>query len=218
MHRWDPLIWVLLPVELFDLCRLDESHVTAAAALLALAALPSMLADAAAAAVLAQGAPPPVLADAAAAAVLALGALPPVLAKAAAAAVLARGALSPVLADAAAAALLAPAALPPVFTDAATAALFALAALPPVLADAAAAAVLTPAALPPVLALLLYHAHAFTRSDGATRLYRGPRRVAANTAPGRQQRNATRTHGTQAERSERPKPGRLSRTDALLPV
>ena len=103
-------------------------------------------------------------------------------------------------------AVLAPASPFPVLADAAATAVLALAALPPVLADAAAAAVLTPAALPPVLALLLYHAHAFTRSDGATRLYRGPRRIAANTAPGRQQRNATRTHGTQAERSERPKP------------
>ena len=35
LHRWHPLIWVLLPVEFFDLCRLDESHVTGAAALLA---------------------------------------------------------------------------------------------------------------------------------------------------------------------------------------
>ena len=47
---WDPLIWVLLPVELLDLRRLDESHVTATAALLALAALTPMLAEAAAAA------------------------------------------------------------------------------------------------------------------------------------------------------------------------
>ena len=44
LHRWDPLIWVLFPVELLDLCRLDEYHVTAAAALLAVAALPSVLA------------------------------------------------------------------------------------------------------------------------------------------------------------------------------
>ena len=44
LNRWDPLIWVLLPVEFFDLRRLDDSHVTAAAALLAVAALPPMLA------------------------------------------------------------------------------------------------------------------------------------------------------------------------------
>ena len=74
-HRGNRLIWVLLPVEFFDLCRLEESHVTAAAALLALAALPSVLAEAAAAALLAQAAHPPVLADAAAATLLALAAL-----------------------------------------------------------------------------------------------------------------------------------------------
>jgi hypothetical protein len=61
-HRGDPLIWDLLPVELFDLCRLEENH------------------GAAVAAVLAPAAPPPVLANAAAAAVLAVAALPPVLA------------------------------------------------------------------------------------------------------------------------------------------
>ena len=55
-------MWLLLPVELFDLCRLEENHGTAAAALLA------------------QGAPPPVLAEAAAAALLAPAALPPVFA------------------------------------------------------------------------------------------------------------------------------------------
>ena len=44
LHGWDPLIWVLLPVEFFDLCRLDEYHVTASATLLALAALPLVLA------------------------------------------------------------------------------------------------------------------------------------------------------------------------------
>ena len=96
MHRGDQLIWVLLPVELFDLCRLEESHVTAAAALLA------------------RGAPPPVLADAAAAALLAPAALPPVLAEATAAAVLASAAPPPMLAEATAAAVLAVAALPPV--------------------------------------------------------------------------------------------------------
>ena len=99
LHRWDPLIWVLLPVELFDLCRLDESHVTAAAALLAPAALPPMLAEAAAPTVLAHAALPPVLADATAAAVLALAALPPVLAEAATAALLALAARPPVMSD-----------------------------------------------------------------------------------------------------------------------
>ena len=47
------------PLNSFDLCRLDESHMTAAAALRADAAQPPVLADAAAAAVLALGAPPP---------------------------------------------------------------------------------------------------------------------------------------------------------------
>ena len=114
LHGEDQLIWVLLPVELFDSCRLKDSHLAAAAALLATAALPPVLADAAAAAVLAPAAPLTVLADAAAAAVLADAALPPVLAEAAAAALLAPAALPPVLAEAAAAALLALLALPPV--------------------------------------------------------------------------------------------------------
>ena len=69
-----------------------------AAALLALVALPPVLADAAAAAGLAPAALPPVLADATAATVLAAVALPPVLAEAAASAVFALAALSPVLA------------------------------------------------------------------------------------------------------------------------
>jgi len=175
LHRGEPLIWILLPVELFDLSRLEENHGAAAAAVLAPAAPPPVLADAAAAAVLAPVALPPVLADAAAAAVLAVAALPPVLAEAAAAAVLAPAAPPPVLADAAAAAVLAVAALlpvladaaaaavlaqgapPPVLADATTAAVLAVAAPPPVLADAAAAALLAPAALPPVLALLPGH-------------------------------------------------------------
>ena len=79
LHRVEPLIWVWLftPFELkFDHCRLEDDHVTAA--LLALAAPPAVLADAAAAALLAPTALPPVLADAAAAALLALTALPPV--------------------------------------------------------------------------------------------------------------------------------------------
>ena len=54
----------------------------AAAALLALAALPHVLADAAAAALLALATPPTVLADATAATLLAPAALPPVLADA----------------------------------------------------------------------------------------------------------------------------------------
>ena len=92
------VIWVILPIAIFDLCRIKDSHGTAAATLLALAALPPVLAEAAAAAILALGAPPPVLADAAAAAVLAPVAHPPVLADATAAALLAHAALPPVLA------------------------------------------------------------------------------------------------------------------------
>ena len=77
-HR-NPLLRVLLPITVFDLYRLEDSHGTAAAAaLLALAALPPVLAEAAAAAVLAPAALPPVLADAAAAAILAHVAPPPV--------------------------------------------------------------------------------------------------------------------------------------------
>ena len=112
MDRGD--LWVLLPVELFDLCRVDESHGTAAAALFALAAPPPVLTDTAAAAVLALAAPPSVFADATAAALLAIAALPPVLADATAAALLAPAALPLVLAEAAAAALLADDAPPPV--------------------------------------------------------------------------------------------------------
>ena len=90
MDRWDPLIWVLLPVELLDLCRLEEHHRTATAAVFAPAAPLPVLANAAAAAVLAPGALPPVLADAAAAAVRAsVASLPVLLAEAAAAALLA---------------------------------------------------------------------------------------------------------------------------------
>ena len=80
LHRGDALIWVLLPVELFDLCRLEESHGTAAAALFAHAAHPPVLADATAAALLAPAALPPVIAKAAAAALLADAALVSVLA------------------------------------------------------------------------------------------------------------------------------------------
>ena len=67
-------------------------------ALLALAALPPVLAEAATAALLALTALPPVLADASATALLALTAPPPVLADASAAALLAFAALPPVLA------------------------------------------------------------------------------------------------------------------------
>ena len=64
---------VFLTVEFFDrhVCRLEDSHMNAAAALLALAALPPVLAEATATAVLALAALTPVLAEAAAAAVLA---------------------------------------------------------------------------------------------------------------------------------------------------
>ena len=168
--RDEPLICFFLHFDFkFDLCRLEDDHVTAT--LLALAAHPPMLADAGAATLLADAAPPPVLADGFAAALLAAAAVPPVLADAFAAALLAAVALPPVLADAAATALLADAALPPVLANAgaaailapvalpavladagARAALLAPAALPPVLADAGAAAILAPAALPPVLA------------------------------------------------------------------
>ena len=98
LDRWDPLIWVFLPVELLDLCRLEEHHGTATAAVFAPAAPLPVLAEATAAAVLALGTPPPVLAEAAAAAVLAPAAPPPVLADAAAAAVLAAVAPPPVFA------------------------------------------------------------------------------------------------------------------------
>ena len=70
---------IFLAVEVyFDLCRLENSHVTDAATLLADAAPPPVLANAAAAALLALAAPPPVLADADAAALLAPAALPTV--------------------------------------------------------------------------------------------------------------------------------------------
>jgi len=72
LHCGNPLIWLCVLVSI-DRRRLenDSVFVTAAAALLALAALPPVLAEAAAAALLAQAAPPPVLADASAAALLA---------------------------------------------------------------------------------------------------------------------------------------------------
>ena len=85
LHCGDPLIWVLLPVVLLDLCRLEERHRNTAAALLALGAPPPVLAEATAAALLAAAAPPPVLAEASAAALLASAAYPTVLADAAAA-------------------------------------------------------------------------------------------------------------------------------------
>ena len=89
---------VLLLVRFFDQCRLEDSQMTTTAAILALAALPPVLAEAAAAALLAAGALLSVLADTAAAAIFAVGA-PPVM-----------------LADADATAFLAPAALPTVRT------------------------------------------------------------------------------------------------------
>ena len=111
LHRGDRLIWVLLPVEPFDLCRLEESHVTAAAAPFALAAHPPVFAYATAAAVLALAALPPVLAEVSASALLAHPTSPPVLADVDTAAVLALRTLPPVLAYADTAALLANAAL-----------------------------------------------------------------------------------------------------------
>ena len=141
LYRGRPLIWFSLTVgRFFNLCSLEDSHVTTVAFL-----APAVL--------------PPVLAEAAATALLAFAAFPPVLADAAAAAVLADAAPPPVLTDAAAAALLAQASLSPVLAEAAAATLLALAALPPVLAEAAAAALLAPAAQPPVLALLIHHFH-----------------------------------------------------------
>ena len=88
---------VIVNLVYFDRCRLEKDYgfLTAAAVLLALAALPPVLAEAAAAALLAPAALPPVLAEAAAAALLALAALPPVLADAAAAAILAHVAPPP---------------------------------------------------------------------------------------------------------------------------
>ena len=83
-------LFVFFTVELFDVYRLEDSHMHAAAALLALAALPPVLAEAATATVLAPAALSPVLAKASfAAALLTLAALPSVLADAATAAVLA---------------------------------------------------------------------------------------------------------------------------------
>eukprot|EP00964_Phaeocystis_antarctica_P159529 scaffold130595_cov36-Phaeocystis_antarctica.AAC.1 len=61
-------MWILLPIEFFDLRRLEEGHWTAIGAILAPGAPPPVLADAAAAALLAGAAPPSVIADAAAAA------------------------------------------------------------------------------------------------------------------------------------------------------
>ena len=69
---------LFLVVEFFDLCRVENSYVTAAAALHALATPPPVLADAATAAILALATLPPVLADAFAAALLADVAPPPV--------------------------------------------------------------------------------------------------------------------------------------------
>ena len=99
LHRVEPLFF--FPAEFFDLCRIEDGHVTAA--LLAPAAHPPVFAEAAAAALLAVAALPPVLADAATAALLAPAAPPPVLADAFAAALLAVAALPPMLADAGAA-------------------------------------------------------------------------------------------------------------------
>ena len=103
MHHDDPLIWLFLPVEFFDLYRLEEDLMTIA--IFAPSALPPVFAEVPAAALLALAAPPPVLAKATAAALLAVTAPPPVLAEATAAALLAVIAPAPVLADAAATAV-----------------------------------------------------------------------------------------------------------------
>jgi hypothetical protein len=83
LHRREPLVRLFLVLEHFDRCRPDGSHVTTAApALLALAALPPLLADAFAAAVFAPSVTlcaPAALADAFAATFLAVSALPAVL-------------------------------------------------------------------------------------------------------------------------------------------
>ena len=101
MHYGDPLIGhgVLVNSVYIDHRCLEQdtsSYLTAAAALLAPAALPSVLADVAATAILALPALPPVHADAAPAALLAPAALPPLLAEAGAAALLAPVASPPV--------------------------------------------------------------------------------------------------------------------------
>ena len=157
MHYGDPLIGhgVLVNSVYIDHRCLEQdtsSYLTAAAALLTPAALPSVLADVAATAILALPALPPVHADAASAALCAVLTPSPVLADAAAATVLAVVAQPPVLTDAAAAAILAPPTPPPVLADAAATAILAAVTPPPVLADAAAPTVLALAALPPVLA------------------------------------------------------------------
>ena len=70
LHHVELLIWLFVPFEFkFDLCCLEDDHVTAA--LLAGTAPPPVLADAASSTLLADAAHPPVLADAAAAALLA---------------------------------------------------------------------------------------------------------------------------------------------------
>ena len=80
MDGRNPRLWVVLLGKLFDHCRLEENHGTTAAALLAPAAIPPVLAEADAAALIAPAALSPVPAEADAAAVLAPAALPPVLA------------------------------------------------------------------------------------------------------------------------------------------
>ena len=66
LYRGEPLTELVVLVDSFDLCRLEENHLTAVAAgvlaVLAGAAYSPVLADAATAAVLAGGAPPSVLA------------------------------------------------------------------------------------------------------------------------------------------------------------
>ena len=120
--------------------------------LLALMALPPVLADASAAALLAMVALPPVLTDTTAAAILTLVADPPVLAGGGAAALHAHAANPPVFADATPSALLAPVALPPVNAQVAGAAILATVAHPTMFTHGAAAAIFAPFAAAPVLA------------------------------------------------------------------
>ena len=78
MHSGDPLVGLCVLVNIDRRHVEQDSFLTAAAALLALAALPPVHADAATAALLAPAALTTVLTEAAAAALLALAALPPV--------------------------------------------------------------------------------------------------------------------------------------------
>jgi hypothetical protein len=167
------------------------------AAVLALASLPPVLADARAPALLALVSPPPVLADARAPALLALASLPPVLTDARAPALLAFASHPPVLAEARAPALLALASHPPVLADLRAPALLARASLPPMLADARAPALLAAVSLPPVLAEA-----------------RPPRTPYTSFAPSRARRSPS--PGTPCK-STLPCPSRAGTTDLAVP-